>query len=703
MTPPRTRTLLRSLVAIIVCIGAEAAMRHRPRADLPTLPHTVVESGIACVGSAETLWEIVSPTATESSEEGLEILVCGEDDACGVFAGENESWPAVLQTVLRRALGTAELRIRVAGAPGFTALQGERTLERELAASSPQIVLLHFGSANEFAAPIDNRSDEAWLANRREDTLLGSVALAAIRSAIDYGPIDSRTTTVSARVDVTTFERALERMIRSVRAANACPVVVSPIPRPGDLSTSRDSAIGALYRAAARRVASVYGVPFVALDDAFPFDRNPLRATSRHLSHRGAKVVAQECFRVLARDSAILLAIQHWLERNTSDASSTLVAGSFGLLHTIYREGPSARVPDTAIDLLGRSFESGPDSVRLAACARLAIARAGGDDLAPLLSWLDGAANAAPEEDPLVELLRGVLRIFSGASDEGRAILTTAPLENEPLARLFAGVSYLSTDRERAEAEFARAIELDPALGLTELWRAKAAQLANEDWSTELSARLAKVAIECHGAGPRSIVVPVTDRDSIESFLLSDPALFGIHQRIALPRLVLAFWLEAPTRRAGIEIHLDRALEMQNGGRDDLARLDLEAARALGATVNPDALLRAAEFALHSGFRDHARDFATAALERLDSPEAAFTMGIIELDSGSPALAVSLFERACAVRTRDAKYLFYLARARLAAGDAAGAADAARSAYQLWPDDQVRDLLERAEAESPPP
>ena len=45
---------------------------------------------------------------------------------------------------------------------------------------------------------------------------------------------------------------------------------------------------------------------------------------------RGAKVVAHECLRTLVRDSAILLAIQHWLERNTSEAEASLVAGSFG-------------------------------------------------------------------------------------------------------------------------------------------------------------------------------------------------------------------------------------------------------------------------------------------------------------------------------------------------------------------------------------
>lgn len=698
MTPKARKSLLRAGLFILSLLVVEVLLRRRGGDPPPPPPRHASERGIELHSDARYLWRCDARENANRSSRPLKILICGEDDAAGSRETVGATWPDYLERALARAIGCDYVAVRSIAVPGFTVAQGERRLETELAAWSPDLVFLHFGSANEFEPPIDGQSDAEWLLECDPDRDHQGLRLVEwITSAVDLPEPKRRSGAATVRVDATAFEHALERMIARTRSYDACPLVVEPVRKAPRSAPDRNDTIAAIYRQSAARIAGVYGVPFVALTNSLSLDRQPFASNSRHLSSRGARVVAMECARTLFTDSSVLLAIQRWLERNASAPEPALVAGTFGLLRTIYKLGPAATPADTVIDVLTRARQQGDADQRTAACLRLAIARHRGDAVDSTIALLEECGKEGVSADRDAAL--AALLILNGRGTEGNALLTATSGHDGAIAATLRGISKLTTDSNLALEEFSNAVSIDPSLALPDVWRAKSAWIHGDRSAAETYCEIALRTRDCHGGGTRGLYVPSAGSGQIESYLDTDATLFGTEHRTAIPRLLLALAVESVTRRSDASTFLERAFILQAAGRIDEANVALATATERGLGAAADTHLACAWFALESGAREVARAFVARARETDDSDDAKFLAGVIELDSGAPERAIPLFEALLPRRAHDPRLMFYLATARLGVGEPARALEDANKARAVWPDHrELRILIERIEA-----
>lgn len=193
----------------------------------PSMPPTVIEGSI---GPIDKLHFTVSTTASgwrtmpPVSDARRTVVAIGDSCTFGIGVGDAEAFPAVLQTLL------PDTRCINAGVPGYTAFQGRRVLEANLAAWHPAAVTITFGFND--SADWDERSDLAHAEStpvtlgpleRSRLVQLGRHAVATAKAA-RKPPADSSTR--RPRLDTTEFADELRAIIRLCRDANAVPVLI---------------------------------------------------------------------------------------------------------------------------------------------------------------------------------------------------------------------------------------------------------------------------------------------------------------------------------------------------------------------------------------------------------------------------------------------------------------------------------------------
>ncbi len=709
--------LLRCGIAVAVFIAAEFIVRYRSKVDPPAIPTSLLARGWQLTPTRSTLWTSPAPRATQNGGDShLSIMIVGEDNAIGIPSTQGAQrdaglpWPQLLATLFERATGTHDVSIDVFATPGFTAVQGERLLARALEVAHPDIVLLAFGPTHELEPALNGHGDEYWLAHSgAEPHPTPSRLLDALRDFVENRDDRSKSEVTSVRLDSSRFERSLERMVASIRSAGACPAIVEPIARPADPNPTRTDAFQELYRLAANRVAGVYGVPLIELRDALVADRSAFQLVTNRLSDRGARLVAREVFRGLATDSAFLLAVQRWLGRHSERVEASLVAGVFGLLHSIYREGPAAIPTDAVRDHIVAALQQSQGELKRCAAWLTAIARHDDASLDASVAAFDAVVadpNDVKQGDPrtpagpMVDQMRALSRILLGRWEEARSILA-APGTSEPsLDSLLRGIAVLTADPKESASEFAAAIEADPSLGLADLWHAKLCSIANDSSGEMRQYRLARTMIERHGFGLRGIAFPPpSDAAAVHNFLLAEPTLFGGKQRMAFPRLMYALYVESPTMQRDALTLLERGAFLLANGSPDLARPFLEAVDSRFDALSDEDRLTLGQFALEKKDPTLARRCAETVRQRSHSSKSAFLLGIVECEAGAFDRAIPLLEEFLATEPEQPQALFYLALARFNVHDAKGANDAIARALVAWPEQPDLKAL-RAKVES---
>lgn len=678
-----TRRIVLRLALIIASIAiCEFVLRVRSSESPPEPPAYALAHGQSIRPSHTTLWTADPRESSTRASRPLRILVCGDDDAAR--AADDSDWPSVLARALTRTVGDDSVVVRSAAVAGFSALQGERILREELDSWAPDLVLLHFGSANEYQPPLHGRPDQEWLdavGGRSDRSRL--LLLDRIRAAIDLPAPEDRPASAAVRVDGVRFERALERMIAATREAGACPIVVEPVRRASQGAQDREDSIAGVYRQVAARVAGVYGAPFVPLQRALALDRGPFRHESRLLSARGAKVVARECLRTLLSDTTVLVALQRWLERNASAPEAALVAGTFGLMRTILAQGPAANPADTVVDVLLRAKDRGDAIQKRAACLRLALARHRGDAIDETLAILDSCASDGEDLDRVA--VRAALAILSGRSAEARDALRADSGADGAVASTLLGISLLTSDAAAANARFDRASELDPSLALSDLWRAKSALIAGDARTAGLYCDVALRTKDCHGSGAAGIQIAGSASGRVEEFLNSDPILFGTAQRSAMPRLLFALAVDSVTRRPDAVAHLERGFALRAGGDADGGARAIARAVDQADAADFDTLMTCIWFALESRELDVARLLLAKTDGMRGRLDVEFASAVLAVESGDPVAAIPLLDAVIERRPDDPRVRYYSATARFAAGDVEGARRDAESAAKRWP------------------
>lgn len=133
---------------------ADLFWRLRPNLDHLPIQGTVGPYPVSFTVSTNALGFRSGPVPERKGE--FRVLALGNSCTFGVGVGDEETWPARLETLLERSLGRDVLVIN-AGVPGYSAWQGRRFLETRGLDLAPDLVIASFGFND--AATWSSRSD----------------------------------------------------------------------------------------------------------------------------------------------------------------------------------------------------------------------------------------------------------------------------------------------------------------------------------------------------------------------------------------------------------------------------------------------------------------------------------------------------------------------------------------------------------------
>ncbi len=213
------------------------------------------------------------PRADESSPV---IAALGDSCTFGFRVGEDETYPALLQTSLREH-GMPRAAVINYGVPGYTSFQGRRVLGKLLARHRPDFVVLAFG-ANDLE--LDVASDAAKAERISPLRLRLYTALNHLATARLLGRWEGARRTEperpaqSTRVSPAEFRENLLAMIRAARGAGARVILLDLV------------LIGPVFREAIEELARQESVPWLDAREILRAGLDDLLAGRRHQQER---------------------------------------------------------------------------------------------------------------------------------------------------------------------------------------------------------------------------------------------------------------------------------------------------------------------------------------------------------------------------------------------------------------------------------
>jgi lysophospholipase L1-like esterase len=219
------------------------------------------------------------------------ILALGDSTTFGLGVNDDETWPAVLESLLREKTGRP-VEVINAGVPGYTAFQGLRYLEDRGLSLAPDLVLATFGfnDADSWSARSDYQT--AWLLaiRRWERPLLYSRLYAGLKGLYrreePQSPPESRRPRLSGRE----FDFALSQ-IRELCSSRRIPLVLVIWPYAGQKSSGSGELV--IYQPLVASFGAAHVVPVVNLVDSFAAAGGPLFFDHVHANSAGCRVAAE--------------------------------------------------------------------------------------------------------------------------------------------------------------------------------------------------------------------------------------------------------------------------------------------------------------------------------------------------------------------------------------------------------------------------
>jgi lysophospholipase L1-like esterase len=303
------RVAYAALAALVVVLGVEGLLRLRTRL-FPPPPY-----------APNSPWLVADPVAGHRNQPGfadpargiainrlglrgsdvppakptgrLRILCLGDSTTFGVWRNDvfeiryDTSYPAELDALLRER-GYARAEVLNAGVMGYTTAHALRLLLSRLRPLAPDVVTIRLGNNDHTLTGFQ----PWWLSVTTPYDLLRALPAHAfdwqiVQTSVDgYQRLTGPRATLQPtyKVPIDEFERNVGRLIASVRALGARPMLLDfpyrpigqgewrgePLPNPTTDARNLEElhAIHARYQAVAARVARASGVPFVATEAA---------------------------------------------------------------------------------------------------------------------------------------------------------------------------------------------------------------------------------------------------------------------------------------------------------------------------------------------------------------------------------------------------------------------------------------------------
>jgi lysophospholipase L1-like esterase len=239
-----------------------------------------------------------------SEKREFRVLVLGNSCAFGIGVDDEETWPARLEEVLRRATGS-EVLVMNASVPGYSSYQGKRFLETRGFALRPDLVIASFGfnDASEWSSRSDMQVARSLAAGRGEGPLRASRAYAVLRRVVagvrateTPGNDEKR-----PRLSSGEFYRALVE-IRDVCAKRNVPVLFLIWPFRKQMEERNDALLA--YQRIVAEVCMRERVPLVDLVGPFVETEGDLFVDNLHANAEGCRVTAETIASVLERARA---------------------------------------------------------------------------------------------------------------------------------------------------------------------------------------------------------------------------------------------------------------------------------------------------------------------------------------------------------------------------------------------------------------
>ena len=169
----------------------------------------------------------------EKGRDVVRIIVLGESASLGFGVSDAQSWPRLLEQLLRARNLYAE--VVNLGVTGFTIVQGARLYDLRAGAYEPDVVIVAYGAVNEQFCNPDQLTDKQRLALlndpvQRLHRFLQRWALGRLMSR-RASPVHSADDNCVRRVPVPDFLEALDALTARIVSDGATPVLVSPARR----------------------------------------------------------------------------------------------------------------------------------------------------------------------------------------------------------------------------------------------------------------------------------------------------------------------------------------------------------------------------------------------------------------------------------------------------------------------------------------
>jgi len=229
--------------------------------------------------------EIPSPKA------GVRVLALGDSTAFGLGVDDDQTWPAVLQGLLRERLGRP-VEVINAGVPGYTAYQGMRYLEERGLSLDPDLVIATFGFND--ADSWSSRSDYqmAWLLTFRrwERPLLYSRLYSGAKLLVGRNEPPIYWRMKRPRLSPEEFSETLSR-IQRICASQHVPLVLVIWPYAGQKVSGNQRFIN--YQPLIQSFAARRNLPVVDLVERFARIAEPLFLDHVHANAAGNRAAAE--------------------------------------------------------------------------------------------------------------------------------------------------------------------------------------------------------------------------------------------------------------------------------------------------------------------------------------------------------------------------------------------------------------------------
>ncbi len=231
--------------------------------------------------------------------DALRILAIGDSCTFGVGVGDEATWPARLQALMRR--GGARVEVINAGVPGYTAYQGLQYLRTRGLALKPDLVAATFGfnDADSWASRSDVETAEALKRRGWDAPLMHSRLYASLKALADrLRPAPPVHPGGRPRLSPSEFTGALVQIGEATRHGGArfLPIIW---PYAAQVDAGQPALIG--YQPYTARAGELAGVEALNLVPTFVAARRPLFLDHVHANEDGCLLTAEAVAGAIAK------------------------------------------------------------------------------------------------------------------------------------------------------------------------------------------------------------------------------------------------------------------------------------------------------------------------------------------------------------------------------------------------------------------